>query len=142
MCVTVFFCFLPCFPSLCLVTILIHFTFFFFLFFLYSFQAYVCYFFQIFIFSSNDSPSKIIKKYFLFYGKSSFRSQDIQIFCIFPFHNFQIQKDKWKWKELTDILVCSQKYVQILSDITTKSSVLIKGIYRKCRGSKLNLRIN
>ena len=131
MCVTLFFHFLPCFPSLCLITILIHFTFFFFLFFLYSFQAYVCYFFQIFIFSSNDSPSKIIKNIFYFMGKALFVLKIFKYFVIFslPFHNFQIQKHKWKWKKLTDILICSQKYVQILSDITTKSSVLIKGFF-------------
>ena len=131
MCVTLFFHFLPCFPSLCLITILIHFTFFFFLFFLYSFQAYVCYFFQIFIFSSNDSPSKIIKNIFYFMGKALFVLKIFKYFVIFSllFHNFQIQKHKWKWKKLTDILICSQKYVLILSDITTKWSVLIKGFF-------------
>ena len=32
-------------------------------------------------------------------SKSSFRSQDIEIFVIFslPFQTFQILKDKWKW---------------------------------------------
>ena len=56
-------------------------------------------FYQIFIFSQNDSPLKTI---FLFQLKSSFCSQDIQIFVIFffPFHTFQIQKDKWKWNSL------------------------------------------
>ena len=55
-------------------------------------------FYQFFIFSSNDSPSKT-EKSFLFHLKSSFRSRDIQIFVFFPhpFHFFQIQKDKWKW---------------------------------------------
>ena len=40
-----------------------------------------------------------MKNVFLFHVKSSFRSQDIQIFVIFslPFHTFQLQKDKWKW---------------------------------------------
>ena len=58
-------------------------------------------FYQIFIFSPNDSPSKT-EKCFLFHLKSSFRSRDIQIFVIFshPFHTFQIQKDKWKWNNL------------------------------------------
>ena len=61
----------------------------------------VRYFFEIFIFSPNDSPSKI-RIFFLSHQKSSFRSRDIQIFVIFslPFHNFQIQKDKWKWNNL------------------------------------------
>ena len=65
-------------------------------------KACVCYFHQIFIFSQNDSPSKTVKKCFLFHLKSSFRSRDIQIFVIFylPFHTFQIQKDKWKWNDL------------------------------------------
>ena len=48
-------------------------------------------FYQIFIISSNDRPSKTMKS-FLFYLKSSFRPQDIHIFVIFslPFHTFQI----------------------------------------------------
>ena len=58
-------------------------------------------FYQIFIFSPNDSPLKTMKC-FLFYLKTSFHSWDIQIFVIFslPFHTFQIQKDKWKWNNL------------------------------------------
>ena len=36
--------------------------------------------YQIFIFSPNDSPS--YEKYFLFHLKSSFRSQNIQIFVV------------------------------------------------------------
>ena len=52
-------------------------------------------------FSPNDRPLKTMK-FFLFHLKSSFHSQDIQIFVIFslPFHTFQIQKDKWKWNNL------------------------------------------
>ena len=40
--------------------------------------------------------------FFYFNLKSSFRSEDIQIFVIFslPFHTFQIQKDKWKLNNL------------------------------------------
>ena len=58
-------------------------------------------FYQIFIFSSNDSPSKTIKNVFYFIEKT-LRSQDIQFFVIFspPFHTFQIQKDKWKCSNL------------------------------------------
>ena len=54
-------------------------------------------FYQIFIFSPNDSLSKTMKNVFSFHLKSSFRSQDIQIFVVFsfPFHTFQNQKDKW-----------------------------------------------
>ena len=56
------------------------------------------YFFQQMIARNNNN----YEKYFLFHPKSSFRSQDIQIFVIFPlpFHTFQIQKDKWKWNNL------------------------------------------
>ena len=45
------------------------------------------FFYQIFIFSANDSPSKTVKN---------------QFFVIFPlpFHTFQIQKNKWKWNNL------------------------------------------
>ena len=63
-----------------------------------SIQACVRYFYQIFIFSPNDSPSKTIKNVLL----CSFRSRDIQIFVIFslPFYTFQIQMEKWKWNNL------------------------------------------
>ena len=48
----------------------------------------------------NDSPYKTVKS-FLFHQKSSFCSRDIQNFCsFFPFHTFQIQKDKRKWNNL------------------------------------------
>ena len=60
----------------------------------------VCYFYQIFIFSPNDSPSKT--RCFLFHLKSSFRSQDNQNFVNFPlsFQTFQIQKNKWNRNNL------------------------------------------
>ena len=60
-------------------------------------------FYQPFIFSPNDSPSKTMKNvFFLFHLKSSFRSQDIQIFLFCPplFQTFQTEKDKWKWNNL------------------------------------------
>ena len=59
-------------------------------------------FFEIFIFSSNDNPSKNYEKCFLFHLKSPFRSGDIQIFVIFSllFQTFQIQKGKRKWNNL------------------------------------------
>ena len=59
------------------------------------FKACVCYF------SPNDIPSKT-EKWILFHLKSSYHSRDIQIFVIFslPFHNFQVQKDRWKWNDL------------------------------------------
>ena len=41
-------------------------------------------FYQNFIFSPNDSPSKTVKC-FLFHLKISFRFRDIQIFVFFPF---------------------------------------------------------
>ena len=59
-------------------------------------------FYQIFIFSQNDSLLKTVKNKVFFHLKSSFRSWDIQIFVIFSLsiHTFQIQKDKWKWNNL------------------------------------------
>ena len=58
-----------------------------------------------FIFSPDDeSPSKTMIC-FLFQLKSSFLSQDIQIFSLIiilinfcPFHVFKIKNNKWKWK--------------------------------------------
>ena len=65
------------------------------------FKPCVCYFLSNFYFLPNDSPSKA-EKCFLFHLKSSFCSQDFQIFVILslPFHTFQIQKNKWKWNNL------------------------------------------
>ena len=59
-------------------------------------------FYQIFIFSPNDSPLKTMKKCFLFHRKSSFLFRDFQIFVIFslPFRTFQIQKGKWRSNDL------------------------------------------
>ena len=59
-------------------------------------------FYQIFIFSQNDSPLKTTNFIFLFRLKISSRSQVIQIFVgfSFPYHTFQIQKDKWEWNNL------------------------------------------
>ena len=56
-------------------------------------------FYHFLILPLNDSPSKTIKKCFLFHLKSSFCSQDTLFFVIFPlpFHNFDIQKGKWRW---------------------------------------------
>ena len=62
-----------------------------------AFKACFRYFYQIFIFSPNDSPSKTMKNVFLFRIKSSFCSHDIQFFVNFlvPFHTFRTLKDKW-----------------------------------------------
>ena len=43
-------------------------------------KACVCYFSSNFYFQPNDIPSKAMKNVFLFHLKSSFHSQDIQIF--------------------------------------------------------------
>ena len=52
-------------------------------------------FYKIFIFLTKWYAFKNYEKYFLFHLKSSFRSQDIRIFLIFPFlSTFQIQKGK------------------------------------------------
>ena len=58
-------------------------------------------FYQIFIFSPNDSPLKT-EKCFLFHLKSSFCSRDIQNFVFFclPFQTFHNEKGKWKWNNL------------------------------------------
>ena len=56
-------------------------------------------------------------KVFLFHLKSSFHSQDFQIFLIFSlsFHNFQIQKDKWKINNLwCHELACINLQMQFL----------------------------
>ena len=47
-----------------------------------NFEIKVCvrYFLSEFYFSLNDSPSKTMKKRFLFHLESCFRSRDIQIF--------------------------------------------------------------
>ena len=58
-------------------------------------------FHQICNFSPSDSPLKTVKSV-LFNLRRSFRSQDIHFLLIFPFpfHTFQIQKDKWKWNNM------------------------------------------
>ena len=55
-------------------------------------------FYQIFIYSPNDSLSKT-EKCFLFHLKSSSHSRDIQIFAFFAlrFNTLEIQNNKWKW---------------------------------------------
>ena len=54
-----------------------------------NFKACVRYFYQIFTFSPNDSPSKT-EKYLSFHQKSSFRSQDNQIFLFFVLPSFHL----------------------------------------------------
>ena len=58
-------------------------------------------FYEVFIFYQMIALQKLWKC-FLFHRKSSFRSQDIQAFVVFPlpFHTFHIQKDKSKWNNL------------------------------------------
>ena len=65
-------------------------------------RACVCYFLSNFYFFTKRQPFKNHEKCCLFRLKSSFHSQDNQIFVIFslPFHTFQIQKDEWKWNNL------------------------------------------
>ena len=59
-------------------------------------------FFIKFLFFHQMIALQNYEKCFLFNLKRSFCFQDIQIFVIFsfPFHIFQIQKDKWKWNNL------------------------------------------
>ena len=56
----------------------------------------------------------------LFHLKSSFHAQDIQIFVIFSFlfHTSQIQKDKWKWNNLSGIGL--HKFADVIFGITQK----------------------
>ena len=62
-----------------------------------AFKACVRYFYQIFIFSPNDSPSKTMKNVFLFHRKRSFRSPGIKIFVFFPsFPHFAGTKGQMK----------------------------------------------
>ena len=51
-------------------------------------------FYEIVIFSTNDSPLKTMKNVFLFHLNSSFCSQDIQIFVIFLFLS-PLSRFKW-----------------------------------------------
>ena len=58
-------------------------------------------FYQTFIFSPNDSPSKTMKSVFLFHQKRSFRSPDIKIFVFFPsFPQFSCTKGQTKVENL------------------------------------------
>ena len=57
-------------------------------------------FYQIFIFSSNNRPSKTMKNVFYFIKKALFVLEIFKFLHFFPFHNFQTQKDKWKWNNL------------------------------------------
>ena len=68
----------------------------------YVFKACVHYFLSNFYFFTKWQPFKNYEKCFLFHLKSFFSSQDIQFFVILPlpFHNFQIQKGKYKWNNL------------------------------------------
>ena len=62
-------------------------------------------FYQIFIFSPNDNPSKTMKNVFLFHLKSSFPSQDIHIFVTFPLsiYTVHIQKELELFTKFTNL---------------------------------------
>ena len=62
-------------------------------------------FYQMFIFSQNDNPLKTMKNVSYFIEKALpileiFRFLKFFPFLSFPFHTFQIQKDKQKWNNL------------------------------------------
>ena len=59
-------------------------------------------FYQIFIFSLNDSPSKTKKNVFYSIQRALFLLKILKFLLIFflPFHTFQIQKGIWKWNNL------------------------------------------
>ena len=63
-------------------------------------------FYQIFIFSPNDSPLKTMNNVFLFHLKSSFRFRDIQIFVIFPFPHSPDSKGQMEVENLCHELTC------------------------------------
>ena len=94
-------------------------------------------FYQIFIFSPNDSLSKTIKNVFLFNLKSSFRSQDVQIFVFFslPFHIFQTQKDKWDWNNLS--WICLHKLADVIFGITWKPLYITPLYYTWSTGKQI-----
>ena len=75
------------------------------------FKACVRYFLPNFYFSPNDSPSKIIKKCFLFHLKNSFHSWDIQIFVYWSshllFHGCHCFRGWLKKKiQICDVITC------------------------------------
>ena len=80
-------------------------------------DACVRYFYQIFIFFTKWQSFKNYEKCFLFHLKSSFCSQDVQIFVFFPlpFNTFQKEKDKFKWNNLwCHELACINLQMQFL----------------------------
>ena len=86
-------------------------------------KAQVCYFLSNFYFFNKWWPFKNYKKCFLFHQKSSFCSQDIQIFLIFsiPFHTLQIQEDKWEWNNIMMSWIGGlHNFEDIISGITQK----------------------
>ena len=57
-------------------------------------------FYQIFIFSLNDSPLKTMKNVFYFLSKALFVLEIFRFLRFFPPHTSQIQKGNWKWNNL------------------------------------------
>ena len=74
-------------------------------------------FYQIFISSPNDSPSKT-EKCFLFHLKSSFRSRDIQIFVIFPLSTLYRFKRTNGSGIIYDVLIALYKFAGVTFGIT------------------------
>ena len=77
-------------------------------------KACVCYFWSNFYFQPNDSPSKTMKKCFLFHLKSSFSSRYIQFFVFSPFLLFSTVSHclrVWsrKYLKVYDIINCLSK---------------------------------
>ena len=73
-------------------------------------------FYQIFIFSPNDSPSKTIKNVFYFIKKAPFVLEIFKFLYFFPFLcPFQTRKDKRKWNNLCcHELACINLQMQFL----------------------------
>ena len=82
-------------------------------------------FYQIFIFSQNDSPLKLWKMFFIS-SKKFFSFSRYSNFCIFfpSFHNFQIQKDKWKWNNLCRVPNSDSRLVFKFSQIRLSQQVI------------------
>ena len=73
-------------------------------------------FYQIFIFSSNDRPSKTLK-IFSFHLKSSFRSRDIQVF---PFLSTLSRFKKANGSGIIDDVINFHKFAEAIFRITQK----------------------
>ena len=80
-------------------------------------------FYQIFIFSPNDSPLKTIKC-FLFHQKSSFRSRDMRIFVIFSLPQFPDSKGQMEVEYIMMSSIDLHKFTDAILGITQKLFII------------------